>query len=54
VDTVEHLSESECEVTILVYVFAGNLVNDVGDVLSVMLVDSLEAVDAKRIATLIK
>jgi DNA repair exonuclease SbcCD ATPase subunit len=53
-DTVDHLSESEREVTGLVFALAGYLVHDVADVLPFMLLDSLEAVDAERIATLIE
>ena len=52
-DTIEHLSESEREVTGLVFALAGYLVHDLHETVPVMLLDSLEAVDADRIATLI-
>jgi DNA repair exonuclease SbcCD ATPase subunit len=52
-DTVEHLSESEREVTGLVFALAGYLVHDVYDEVPFMLLDSLEAIDAERIAALV-
>lgn len=52
-DTVDHLSESEREVTGLVFALAGYLVHDVHEEVPFMLLDSLEAIDAKRIATLV-
>jgi chromosome segregation ATPase len=52
-DTVEHLSESEREVTGFVFALAGYLAHEVYEVLPFMLLDSLEAIDAERIATLI-
>ncbi|MFB6131765.1 MAG: archaea-specific SMC-related protein [Salinigranum sp.] len=52
-DTVDHLSESEREVTGLVFALAGYLVHEVHEVVSFMLLDSLEAIDSERIATLI-
>ncbi|MDS0222718.1 chromosome segregation protein SMC [Haloarcula sp. S1AR25-5A] len=53
-DTVTHLSESEREVTGLVFALAGYLVHDVYDEVPFMLLDSLEAIDSERIASLIE
>ena len=53
-DTVDNLSESERAVTGLVFALAGYLAHDVHDVLPVMLLDSLEAIDSERVATLIE
>ena len=52
-DTVDHLSESEREVTGLVFALAGYLVHDVHETLPVMLLDSLEAIDSGRIAAVV-
>lgn len=52
-DTIEHLSESERETTGLVFALAGYLVHDVHELLPLLLVDSLEAIDSERIAALI-
>ena len=52
-DTVDHLSESEREVTGLVFALAGYLVHDVHEILPVMLLDSLEAIDSERIAAVV-
>ncbi|OAQ54079.1 kinetochore-Ndc80 subunit SPC25 [Natrinema mahii] len=52
-DTVDHLSESEREVTGLVFALAGYLVHDVYEVVPFMLLDSLEAIDSSRIADLV-
>ncbi|MDS0474855.1 archaea-specific SMC-related protein [Natrinema sp. 1APR25-10V2] len=52
-DTVDHLSESEREVTGLVFALAGYLVHDVHEAVPFMLLDSLEAIDANRIAELV-
>jgi len=52
-DTVNHLSESEREVTGLVFALAGYLVHDVYENVPFMLVDALEPIDADRIAALI-
>lgn len=52
-DTVEHLSESEREVTGLVFALAGNLVHDVHETVPFLLLDSLEAIDSSRIALLV-
>ncbi|GCF15192.1 chromosome segregation protein SMC [Haloarcula mannanilytica] len=53
-DTVDHLSESEREVTGLVFALAGYLVHDVYEEVPFMLLDSLEAIDSERIASLIE
>lgn len=53
-DSLMHLSESEREVTGLVFALAGYLVHDVGDTMPFMLLDSLEAIDRNRIARLIQ
>jgi chromosome segregation ATPase len=53
-DTVEHLSESEREVTGLVFALAGYLVHEVYETVPVMLLDSLEAIDADRIAAFVE
>lgn len=52
-DTIDHLSESEREVTGLVFALAGYLVHNVYEEVPFMLLDSLEAIDAARIATLV-
>ncbi len=52
-DSVEHLSESEREVIGLVFALAGYLVHDVHEVCPFILLDSLEAIDADRIARLV-
>jgi DNA repair exonuclease SbcCD ATPase subunit len=52
-DTVDHLSESEREVTGLVFALAGYLVHDVYETVPFLLLDSLEAIDAERIAALV-
>ncbi|MFB6108578.1 MAG: archaea-specific SMC-related protein [Haloplanus sp.] len=53
-DTVDHLSESEREVIGLVVALAGYLVHNVYETVPVMLVDSLEAIDATRIGRLLE
>jgi chromosome segregation ATPase len=53
-DTVEHLSESEREVTGLVFALAGYLVHDLHETLPFMMLDSLEALDPNRIAALVE
>ncbi len=52
-DTVDHLSESEREVAGLVFALAGYLVHEVYEDLPFVLLDSLEAIDADRIGTLV-
>nr|WP_319946598.1 archaea-specific SMC-related protein [Haloarcula terrestris] len=52
-DTIEHLSESEREVTGLIFALAGYLVHDLHETVPFMLVDSLEAIDSDRIAQLV-
>lgn len=53
-DRVENLSESEREVIGLVVALAGYLVHDVHEAVPFMLLDSLEAIDAQRIADLVE
>ena len=53
-DTIAHLSESEREVTGLVFALAGYLVHDVYETVPFMLLDSLEAIDSERIAALVE
>ena len=53
-DTIDHLSESEREVTGLVFALAGYLAHEVYETVPVMLLDSLEAIDADRIARLVE
>lgn len=52
-DTVGNLSESEREVTGLVFALAGYLAHDVHETVPFMLLDSLEAIDSERIGTLV-
>lgn len=52
-DIVDHLSESEREVTGLVFALAGYLVHEVHEDVPFMVLDSLEAIDAERIAALV-
>lgn len=52
-DVVHNLSESEREVTGLIFALAGYLAHDVYETVPFMLLDSLEAIDAERIAMLI-
>ncbi|SNZ17012.1 AAA domain-containing protein [Natronoarchaeum philippinense] len=53
-DTIDHLSESEREVTGLVFALAGYLAHEVYETVPFMLLDSLEAIDSDRIALLIE
>jgi len=53
-DTVAHLSDSEREVTGLVFALAGYLVHDVHEEVPVMIMDALEPIDSERIAALIE
>ncbi|WP_135667378.1 archaea-specific SMC-related protein [Halorhabdus rudnickae] len=53
-DTIDHLSESEREVTGLVFALAGYLVHDLYEEVPFMLLDSLEAIDSSRIARLVE
>ncbi|NGM68232.1 AAA family ATPase [Natronolimnobius sp. AArcel1] len=53
-DTINHLSESEREVTGLIFALAGYLVHEVYEEVPFMLLDSLEAVDSDRIADLVE
>ena len=52
-DQLEHLSESEREVTSLIFALAGYLAHDVYEDVPFMMLDSLEAIDSERIATLV-
>jgi DNA repair exonuclease SbcCD ATPase subunit len=52
-DTIDHLSESEREVTGLIFALAGYLVHDVHEIVPVVLLDSLEALDSERLAALV-
>lgn len=52
-DTVDHLSESEREVTGLVFALAGYFTHNVHESVPFILLDSLESIDAQRIAKLI-
>ncbi|QLG48102.1 archaea-specific SMC-related protein [Natrinema halophilum] len=52
-DTVDHLSESEREVTGLVFALAGYLVHNVYEDVPFMLLDSLESIDSTRIAEIV-
>lgn len=52
-DTVDHLSESERAVVGLVVSLAGYLVHDIHRRVPIMVLDSLEAIDADRIASLV-
>lgn len=53
-DSFEHLSESEREVTGLVFALAGYLTHEVHEDVPVILLDSLEAIDAQRIDALVE
>jgi chromosome segregation ATPase len=53
-DTVDHLSESEREVTGLVFALAGYLAHEVYKTVPFVVLDSLEAIDSERIATLVQ
>lgn len=53
-DSIDHLSESEQRVTGLVFALAGYLVHDVHETVPFVLLDSLEAIDALRIARLVE
>ncbi|MEF8772557.1 archaea-specific SMC-related protein [Halodesulfurarchaeum sp.] len=52
-DSIDHLSESEREVTGLVFALAGYLVHEVSETVPFMLLDSVEALDSDRIARLV-
>lgn len=53
-DTVDHLSESEREVTGLIVALAGYVAHDVYETVPMVLLDSVEAIDASRIARLVE
>lgn len=52
-DTISHLSESEREVVGLIFALTGYITHEVYDEVPFLLLDSLEAIDAERIADLI-
>jgi len=52
-DTIDHLSESEREVTGLIFALAGYLAHEVYEQCPFMLLDSVEAIDAHRLADLV-
>ncbi len=53
-DTIENLSESEREVTGLIFALSGYLAHEVYETVPFLLLDSLEAIDSDRIAKLIE
>ena len=53
-DTIDHLSESEREVTGLIFAFAGYLAHEVYEQCPFMLLDSVETIDANRLADLVE
>jgi hypothetical protein len=53
-DSIDNLSESEREVTGLVFALAGYLVHELHETVPFMLLDSIEAIDSDRIATLLE
>ncbi|MEF8775487.1 MAG: archaea-specific SMC-related protein [Haloarculaceae archaeon] len=53
-DRLDHLSESEREVVGLVFALAGYLVHEVHETVPFLLLDSLEALDSDRLASLVE
>jgi len=53
-DSIDNLSESERETTGLVFALAGYLVHEVYEEVPIMVLDSLEAIDSNRIASLLE
>ncbi|WP_232688730.1 archaea-specific SMC-related protein [Halobacterium zhouii] len=53
-DSVDHLSESEREVTGLIFALAGYLVHNLHETVPFVLLDSLEAIDSERVAALVE
>lgn len=53
-DTVDNLSESEREVTGLIFALSGYLAHEVYESVPFMLLDSVEALDTARVATLVE
>jgi Chromosome segregation ATPases len=53
-DTIDHLSESEREVTGIIFALAGYLAHDVYRTVPFLLLDSVEAIDSDRIARLVE
>jgi hypothetical protein len=52
-DTIDHLSESEREITGLTFALAGYLVHEVHETVPFMLLDSMEAIDSERLSDFI-
>ena len=52
-DSITNLSESEREVTGLIFALAGYLAHEVYETVPFMLIDSLEAIDADRVSRLV-
>jgi hypothetical protein len=52
-DSIDHLSESEREVTGLIFALAGYLTHEVHETCPFLLLDSIEAIDSGRIARLV-
>jgi len=53
-DTISNLSESEREVTGLVFALSGYLAHDIYETVPFILLDSVEALDTSRVATLVE
>jgi len=53
-DTIDNLSESEREMTGLIFALSGYFAHDVYEQVPFILLDSVEAIDADRIATLVE
>ncbi len=53
-DSLDHLSESERKVTGLIFALAGYLVYELYEDVPLMLLDSMEAIDAQRISKLVE
>lgn len=52
-EVIDNLSESEQTVTSLVFAFSGYLVHDVDDEFPIMMLDSVEMIDAQRLESLL-
>lgn len=53
-DTIDHLSESEREVIGVIFALTGYIVHDVHETTPFVLLDSIEAIDSDRIASLVE
>jgi hypothetical protein len=53
-DRIEHLSESEREVIGVIFALTGYIVHDVCETAPFVLLDSIEAIDSDRIASLVE